>query len=265
MTTLGFAQSWTCAVFLSVCFVGVAYPALAQEEQESVEEAVPDAEREQARALYNEGATAFEAGDFESALAAFQACYDLSRLPALLFNLASSYDRLGQTHEAVRHYEAYLAAVPEADNREYVQSRLILLQEEVATEEPVHTVAPPIAIQTPTPTEPEGPSRVGPIVLIAAGGAAAVGAVVTGILSRSSRSDLNDACSGNICPPESRSTFDAMKRQALLTDVLGGVAIALVTAGVVWWIVQPSGDENESETSVALGCSLQTCTARVQW
>ena len=106
MTSPVIAQSY----MLSLCafFVWVACPTQAQDAVEIgsegivSEEAGPDDEREQARALYSEGAASFESGDFNDALASFQACYDLSRLPALLFNLASSYDRLGRTDRRSR-------------------------------------------------------------------------------------------------------------------------------------------------------------------
>ncbi|MFK8004216.1 MAG: tol-pal system YbgF family protein [Polyangiales bacterium] len=252
-------------IFCVVFMLSIGAVTVDAQEVQATEPVDADTERADARELYADGADSFEAGDFQSALESFQACYELSRLPALLFNIGSSYDRLEQPAEAVRHYQAYIAAVPDADNREYVESRMVLLR--ASDEEDVGDEARsgPGSSGAEQGNEDvfESPSRVGPALLMAAGGASAVGAVVAGLLARSSRSDLDRVCAGSICPPEARSTHDVMKRRALVTDVLGGVAIALVVTGVVWWVIQPGEDDNEAR--VELGCSIGTCNARVEW
>jgi tetratricopeptide (TPR) repeat protein len=122
--------------------VGAAQVAHAQQDQETV-----DAE---ARSLFEAGRTAYGAGRYEAALRYFDDAYELSRRAGLLFNIASSAERLQQNERALEAYRAYLAAEPEAENRAFVERRIAFLESratEVATpEEAAATVA----------TEPRG-------------------------------------------------------------------------------------------------------------
>ncbi len=87
-----------------------------------------DSATQEARSLFEAGRTAYDAGRFESAFDYFQRAYDLSQRPALLFNLGSTAERLRRDADAVDFYERYLAAVPSAENREFVQSRIEFLR-----------------------------------------------------------------------------------------------------------------------------------------
>jgi len=238
----------------------------------SAQDEVPptEATETQARELYTRGAEAFQQGEFRVALGLFEQVYALSRLPVLLFNLASCHDRLEEREAALRHYRAYLAAVPDAENADYVQSRIIILDgEDTASEaretDPPEAHDPPVEerhapVETSHPdTEP---SRVGPAVLMVAGGAAALGAVVSGVLTLSSRSDLRAMCDGLVCPNDAQDTHDAMQRRALTTDVMAGVALGLLSTGLIWRLVQPSGHERDD---VQVACGFGGCTARVVW
>lgn len=95
----------------------VAPPALAQ-----------SSEDQQARALFDAGRTAYDAGRFEQAMRYFREAYELSHRPALLFNIASAADRLLDIEAALEAYRAYLEAVPNAENRELAQSRITFLE-----------------------------------------------------------------------------------------------------------------------------------------
>src|SRR5690349_4495104 len=74
---------------------------------------------DEARSLFDAGRTAYDAGRFESALRYFEDAYNLSHRAALLFNIASSADRLQRNDRALEAYRAYIAAEPEATNREF--------------------------------------------------------------------------------------------------------------------------------------------------
>lgn len=115
---------WVLLSIFVAAFAGVTPRAAAQDSNLSSEE-------EQARALFEAGRTAYDAGRFEHALRYFRESYDLSHRPALLFNIGSAADRLQQNEEALEAYRAYLEAVPNATNREFVQSRIDFLQERV--------------------------------------------------------------------------------------------------------------------------------------
>jgi tetratricopeptide (TPR) repeat protein len=84
-----------------------------------------------ARAIFEDGRRAFEAGDFETALSRFQNAYDISHRPLLLWNIATTLDRLRRDEEALTTFQQYLDAVPDAANRTEVMGRIRSLRESV--------------------------------------------------------------------------------------------------------------------------------------
>ncbi len=65
--------------------------------------------RARARAEFQRGVGAFEAGRFEEALAAFQEAYRLKPHPSVRLNMAACYEELDRPLEALIHYRAFLA------------------------------------------------------------------------------------------------------------------------------------------------------------
>src|SRR5262245_25331879 len=80
-------------------------PGLAQEPAES-----SDAE---AKALFAAGREAFDAGKYGAALARWQEAWELSKRPALLYNIGLAHDRLRHDLEAVQAFEDFLKALPD--------------------------------------------------------------------------------------------------------------------------------------------------------
>jgi hypothetical protein len=70
--------------------------------------------REQARENFNAGVSAFEAGNFEQALEAFQEAYRLAPHPSVRVNMANCYERLNRPLEALFHYESFLSEATDA-------------------------------------------------------------------------------------------------------------------------------------------------------
>lgn len=96
---------------------------------------------EEAKALFAAGRAAFEAGLYVDALASFERSYAISHRPGLLFNIALSHDRLRQDEKALAAYEAYLAAVPAAENRAEIETRAAAIRAALSARRPA-TVAP---------------------------------------------------------------------------------------------------------------------------
>ncbi len=89
----------------------------------------------EARRRFEQGRTAYEAGDFEAALRHFQAAYERADVQArvfLLFNLAQVYDRLDRAAEAADYYEQYLRLASEGPNAGIARGRLRVLRRRVA-------------------------------------------------------------------------------------------------------------------------------------
>jgi len=96
----------------------------------------------------------------------------------------------------------------------------------------------------------EEPRRVWTWVAFGIGGAAGIGAIVTGSLALSKEADVRDSCDGKQCDASLSGDFDTVERLALTTDVLIGVAAAGVVAGTLLFFLEP-GSSAEAEVAVA--------------
>jgi tetratricopeptide (TPR) repeat protein len=93
-----------------------------------------DADRtEEAKALFAAGRAAFDAGRYADALDYFERAYAISKRPGLLYNIGITHDRARNDERAVEAYEAYLSALPEADNRTEVETRAAAIRAALAT------------------------------------------------------------------------------------------------------------------------------------
>lgn len=91
-------------VALSLAMASLASPGMAAAESRQAEERALD--------LKTRGDVAMEAGLFSEALGDYRASYDLSPQPALLYNMGSAEQRLGQNTEALRHLEQFARSAP---------------------------------------------------------------------------------------------------------------------------------------------------------
>ena len=60
-----------------------------------------DEELGRAKELFANGSALYEEGDYEHALVAFEAAYELSPAPLLLFNMANTLERMGSLEAAL--------------------------------------------------------------------------------------------------------------------------------------------------------------------
>jgi tetratricopeptide (TPR) repeat protein len=77
-----------------------------------------------ARSAFLAGRQAYDHGAFAEAVTLFESAYALSPRPELLFNIGRAADADGQSAHAIAVYTAYLEALPAAENRDFVLSRL---------------------------------------------------------------------------------------------------------------------------------------------
>lgn len=81
------------------------------------------------------GQQAFTAGRYEEAIREFRAAYEMVPEPMLSYNMAVSFERLGQRRDAIEHYQRYLREEPDARNADEVQRRVTRLHREEAAEQ----------------------------------------------------------------------------------------------------------------------------------
>jgi tetratricopeptide (TPR) repeat protein len=87
---------------------------------------------ERAKAHYQTGVAAYEAGRFPQAIAAFVAADQAAPRPALAFNIARAYDRLDDHALALRFYREYLRRELSPVNPEGVRTRIAELESALA-------------------------------------------------------------------------------------------------------------------------------------
>ncbi len=75
-----------------------------------------------AKALFAEGNQHYSLGEFDRAMASYSLAYRLKPLPAFLFNIAQCHRKLGHFTDAIAMYQNYLVGVPDAANKDVVES-----------------------------------------------------------------------------------------------------------------------------------------------
>jgi tetratricopeptide (TPR) repeat protein len=83
---------------------------------------------QQAMQRFVEGNAAFSRGDFAAAASSFRAAYDLAPSPAMAFNLARVYERMGEVEQGVHYFEIVLASNPDATMRADIEHRIASLR-----------------------------------------------------------------------------------------------------------------------------------------
>ena len=106
----------------------------------NVDDGVPEAD-EIGRAEFLRGRRAYDSGDYETALDAFERALELTSRPALYYNVGLALDRLRRDAEALRAYEQYLELVAESDERATVEARVLALRRAVDEERERTSVA----------------------------------------------------------------------------------------------------------------------------
>jgi tetratricopeptide (TPR) repeat protein len=74
--------------------------------------------QENAKAAFEKAQTAFNLGDFSTALKNFKEAYALMNHPALLFNIGQTHKELGEHKEAIFFFEAYLQNMGDQADKE---------------------------------------------------------------------------------------------------------------------------------------------------
>jgi tetratricopeptide (TPR) repeat protein len=84
---------------------------------------------ERARMHFQAGNAYFQTGEYDAALREFQRSFELSARPALFYNMALVYERLGDLEQAIAHLRRFLAEAPEAEaQRATLEARIANLQ-----------------------------------------------------------------------------------------------------------------------------------------
>ena len=223
---------------------------------------------ERARELYLRGDRLYSEGEYKGAIRAFEKAYELSKRPALLFNLANAYERLGRYEAALKALQDFL---PTAGGRKKaVCKRIASLERRIEelskddgkpkSEPPPEPEPEPEPKPKPSPDpEPEGPQVI-PIVgyvllgLGAVGLGLGIGFAVDATSARDQAETLCPESAGlRLCPPEAQETIDRDTASSLAADISFGVGAAAAAAGLVMVLVSlGSGSDHEPEETARI-------------
>lgn len=220
----------TRAILVVAMLIAAARPAPAQEQDDQA----------RSRALYDEGSRAYKAGDYPKAIELFLAAYDLSHVPAILFNVAQAYRLAGTCDRALEYYRRSLEEEPDAANRAEVEERIAEMEK--CTDARREAVPPPAAEPEPAPAPPaavtltaEEPERAPdrrsllPLVTTGVGAAAAVAGGVIYLQARARFDEVEESCP---CEPGS---FSGWETATDASYVLMGAGVVVAGAGLLWW------------------------------
>ncbi|MBT8492444.1 MAG: hypothetical protein KJO07_05255 [Deltaproteobacteria bacterium] len=96
--------------------------------------ALAQAPQAQARVEYQKGETAYATGDFETAIVHYKKAYELSKKPALLFNIAQAYKVKRDYRNAIYFYETYLRLEESPSNQADVERYIKNLKAQMAAD-----------------------------------------------------------------------------------------------------------------------------------
>jgi tetratricopeptide (TPR) repeat protein len=223
---------------------------------------------ERARTHFEAGRSYYEQAQYADAVREFRESFDLSGRPELLLNISQAEERSLHYAEAITAAQRYLELVPNAEDRKTIEDRIASLQElkrryEQTGPAPLAppgsalpstpasaspAVSPPTAAtpaaQPPAPElaagpRPESSNRftIPSIVLMGAGGAALVGALVTGLVAHADYRSLERQCRGNLCPRSAEDELDEGKTLSVVSTVLTIVGVVAAGAGGALLIV----------------------------
>lgn len=109
-----------------------------------------DADLEQAKLLYKNGATLYEEGLYDQAIQAFRESYELSKKPQLLFNIANAQERKGDLQAALDSLNTYrIYATPE--QQETIDRRMRALERRIEEQKASGGTAPAPAPEADAP------------------------------------------------------------------------------------------------------------------
>ena len=182
-----------------------------------------------ARAHFQKAEAAFNMGDFEGALASYQAAYKAKPLPGLLFNVGQCHRNMGNHERALFFYRRYLALSPDTPNRSLVEG---LIAEEEKKEAASGKAAPPATTPPPATAAAAPPAVAPPPVALAPASALATDPAGSSLLEPPpERAD--DPPMFVKARPEAATTARPIYKRWWFWTALAGVAAAGVTTAVL--------------------------------
>lgn len=198
------------------------------------------AQSDEVVALFERGLDAYRLANYEEAERLFAQAHALEPLADLSYNHARTLELLGRFGEAADIYARFLEEAPDAEDRDIIQTRIQNLRERQAREavEP-RRVAERAPVDVEEPSEEEtrvnGPSLVGPLVLMGGGLVIGAGGVISGLSASSAHDEALDPATTQADADAANRRATTLARTTTALLVVGGAAIA---AGATWLVIK---------------------------
>lgn len=251
----------------------------------------------QARSHFRLGREYYQQGRFHDAASEFEAAYGLSGRAALLYNVYISYREALDTPKAAGALRGYLAAVPDAPDRENLSARLSALEAQVAQsradaereqaqraeverlrgEAEARNEAAKRTEPLPQAPPPEPSRPWWPWLVVGAGVVATATGLTLGGLASSDAAGLRSQCVadprtdgasapltvGTSCAPsvDVEKRRDSIQTQATVGDALWIGGAALTLTGLVLAVVLPPSEREPNRMPLRAACAPSACQA----
>ena len=243
--------------------------------------AVADQSSEEARHHFQAGTAAFNLGEFKAAADEYKAAYKLRPDPVFLYNIGQAYRMANDYEQALFFYRSYLHNTPDAANRQEVEERIRVLEEQRKKIEqppnspqppspetsttPSTTTPPPPAAPSPspspspsagaTPARPAGSAklRLAGIVTGSVGVAALAAGIGLFVVGNQAADSQNHAGAGAVFDPTAESHAHAFQPAGVALMVSGGV---LAVGGVTLFVIGRRGHDERNSVAARDGGAL---------
>jgi tetratricopeptide (TPR) repeat protein len=208
-----------------------------------------------AKIHYEAGAQHYARGRYVEAIREFEEAYRLSSAAALLYNISQAYERLGDLVRAREYLQRYLATdAVAAEERGPLEDKLRVFDERIAAQKQAENAGPstqPVAPPPPSVGEPTRPFRTWRWVALGAGGALLATAAFFAWDGAEQNAKIEDAAETGDMPYTYQGAWDRGERDNLLAWVTGGLGVAAVGAGVVFFVLDRRGSGEDKRTTAS--------------
>lgn len=219
--------------------------------------AVAEREIDLAKQHYTDGEQLFESGKYAAALAEFQAAYQLSMEPLLLFDLGKTAEKLGQPDAAIDYYRRFIVAadarLKSTEKPPSAEAAAELRETQATVEKRLQALtSPPTSVLAPSASPPQPRPASAPRRRPPAGGIALIGGgsavLAVGLaLTFTGLSDANAIRASPFYVPGAEADYAAAARRyaaGIGLSVAGGLGL---TSGIIWlvtWRFSAARDAN---------------------
>ncbi|MET0409653.1 MAG: tetratricopeptide repeat protein [Polyangiaceae bacterium] len=232
-------------------------------------EAAPAASKSVAQ-LNEEGTAFYQQRDYRRAIERFIQAYAIDPDPNLLFNVARSYERLGEVDAAIEKYEQFLNTPgADASGRSRAQESLRALRESKSAPAPAasHSGEPVPAASSATsaPDASAGPSLL-PWVVLGGGVVFTTVGVSLYLLGASDHNEVTDARGygqADAVVPMTRAEAEDLVSSGDTKKLIGGIGLGLGGALLTTYVILLATGSSSSSEDVAFAVAPTSGGARM--